>query len=642
MEENLQRILNTNRAKQFRENTDALEESLSSEGTDSLETRKPTFRVKGSIPTVNHPISEEDDKLEDLFEGIDDETAETIRETVAEVQEEKKVPDTEPEEEEETEELEELIPNPANNPSVGEQLLDKIRSILHKKDEEEYFAPAPIRVTDTEELPANNKKSRKGCAIIAGLAIGALVMLIGGKKVIKWLKENIKNDDLDTTPIATMAPDSEPTPSDALVTPEDIATAEAAQVFNPESKAAEEYNYLHSLESNTEQINLPYDEDSILNIIYTLNPSLNKASNLDIGEASSICNNIAANTITHNKKSNIYNLLNCDEETTSLLESLEDAAIKVKLENFNGEAETLGIYTAEQKAYAESNGVDISDDKHFFEVLNQVMAKIDVNDPKNVGIMVIVDAIHNGATPNLTNYINHYEDGAEAETNFRMLEQTIFSDEMLTKFAEVNTEEVIPEVAPEVAEAKGDSYYRYLQNIEQERGVTFNVDEDSIASLTSYLNGEGTFDPKEAKAIFTEIAKICKSVGVSPAFHTLVKNEKYSKLISDIEGLLNTLKVDYDYEDDKALYNYLIINLIDQHTAIINYVEDDQIAIFMAIMGMYDNYRQETYNYTWNGKNGELVGNDNPYLSCAQGVENALYDEYDAIVDYYQKKSLQR
>ena len=314
----------------------------------------------------------------------------------------------------------------------------------------------------------------------------------------------------------------------------------------------------------------------------------------------------------------------------------------MQLENFNGEAETLGLYNEEQKAYAESHGVDISDDKYFFEVLQEVVDKVDANDPKNVGIWVVIDAIHNAALPNLTNYVNHYAEGAEAETNFCMTEEKIFSNESLTKFAEMNTEEVIPEVAQEVAEAKGNSYYRYLQNIEQEHGVNFNVDEETIKTLTSYLNGEGTFDPKEAKEIFTEIAKTCKSVGVSSDFSSLIKNEKYSKLLSDVEHLLSVLKVDYNYEDDKALYNYLIINLIDQNTSLINYMEEDQIAVFMAVMGMYDNYKQETYNYTWNGKNGELVGNGNPYLTCAMGVEDTLYAEYDAIVDYYQKQSLKR
>lgn len=656
------RKLNTNRLKEFMENNDALEGALASEkAKPETAPKKPVLRVKGRIPRANSDSAAEEKKVLNPNPSVpvlelDDDFINPASLNLGNTSE------SEPTESEigsggqdPIEEDEPKVAPGIDLSAIKESIKNKLTNIFKKEpleyedeyeDEYEEEEEPEVRVTATEELPENDKKYRKGCGIIAGLTLGAIIVLIGGRRVVKWLNERTANNALDTTPSATTSPDAETVPDDALVNPDDLVTPEPTAtpevIFNPETIAHTEYSFLHSYESATEQINLPYDEDSILNLVYALNPSLNKGANLDIGEASSICNNISANTITNNKKSNLYSLLNCDTEIKSLLATLEDAAIKVKLDNFNGEAETLGLYNEEQKTYAESQGVNISDDKYFFETLQKVVDKVDVNDPKNVGIWVIIDAIHNGTTPNLNIYINHYAEGAEAETNFRMMEEKIFSDESLTKFAEINTEEVIPEVEPEVAEAKGNSYYRYLQNIEQEHGVTFNIDEETIKNLTSYLNGEGEYDPKEAKEIFEEIAKTCKSAGVSPAFDTLVKNEKYAKLLSDIEKLLSVLKVDYDYNDDKALYNYLIVNLMDQRTALINYMEEDQIAVFMAIMGMYENYQKETYNYTWNGKNGELVGNNDPYLSCAMGVEDSLYAEYDAIVDLYKKQSLKR
>ena len=711
--QNTGRKINTDRIRQVTENTDAIENALS--GTPDSVPKKGTLRVKGTIPKALSTNAENDTKILNPQEELDSETAELIRETVEEVGKGGQDPIAEASEtrlninfseigsnfiakvkavladknKETSEEIAESdkgsiekdsvsteTPNinsskTDKNTKVSKDIKNKLINIFKRKsqeDEPEEELETPTRVVAEEELE-DDKKHRKGCAIIAGLTIGAVIMLIGGIKVIKWLNERVPSVTIDPTPVSTPAPDDEQVPDDALVNPEDLVTPTATPALTQVSVdevVGSFYNHLEDLEAKSkenalnyqskmddsdnefsayEEISfiLPEGKDTIYNMYYALHPELGISSNLTIDEVITLCNQIAANCHYHYFKSNLATLLQgCDEQIVERIDKLDELAASIKLENYNGDFKE-GLYTKAEEDAAIAAGANITEGKVFFTNLESICENLSIDDVNNIPAYCILDAFYTGAASKIHTYINHFTDGANSSIEYLLKDREILNEENYQKFYAPYNTETIAKISEEEITSSTNNYYDLLSNYEKEYNITFeNVTKENIDKLYNYFNGIEVMNPEEAYNLCLEIGSKCKKAGLNPQFEKLINNSDLSNMIKEYYSKISVLKVDYDSSDDKLLYSFLG-EKITTGTAMINYADSKQNSLFVLIKAIFDTYKAETLYYVNAGKNNEFYVNGDLSFSCAMGIRDDIYSTYDTILEKYQRdESLKR
>lgn len=529
--------------------------------------------------------------------------------------------------------------------TLGSQLRNAFAELVNRfkrpSDDEEDEEEEELRVEEVEELDKKDKQTLKKALIIIGsLSLAALVFFIGKKQIDKMLAE-YKDANLDnTTTSQTVGPEVTPAPTDAPQTEESV---QEQQTLDPDVISKEIYDELLNKETDKIRFNLPDGEETIKNMVYTLNPSLGKTSNIDIGDASSILNEIAENNLVFDLNIDLSKFLyTYDEEMVNLLSDINKKALSLGKENLTIDVEALGyqgIYTEEQIANIESAGANPSDDKEFMSALENITSKYPETDVNNLLLYVYLDAIYNQCfeAEKTVNYLTHYEDGAKRDLAFRKKEDVIFSDEMLNTFASQNAP-VEDKVSDEVVTTNNNEYYTLLTQYESLYGIKFQkIDSnETINQLGRYANAKEEMNPKEFYETLKSIVETSKEAGINPRLDILFENSKYANLIAGAYNRLATLKIDREYFDDKEVAKYYAESLLDNNTSIVNIQDPEQIPVFMAMVALYDGYEDELHSYVIDGKNGEFDVNGEPYFSCAMGIRDDLWARRDNIILTYE------
>ena len=496
------------------------------------------------------------------------------------------------------------------------KILNGVRSAIKKEygeetseliadDPTEVVVETPIEVV--EEEVADEKTVSKAKEFLKRNWKNIIILVLLG--ALGWnLYHNIKNyktEDVlaDSNSVSSSSEANSDAVEDVIEKPE--VTVDAALL------AEDYYSYLLDLESRLGiKFNLPNGKDSILNVIYALNPELGEKSNIDIAQTSTICNDITANCYLNNQNSNISTLLvNGGEE----LKQLDEMAAKLGRDVLSSDTEVLG-----------EDDSRLDDDKAFYTELDRLTQLYSADDINNLPMYVIIDAIYNGASGKLVNYLNASSEAVKKDVDFRNKETVIFGK--LDEYEYANQVDTVEQVAGSEIEQIANNYYNLLLSYESEYGVRFeNVNDlNTIVDLVKSLNGEDGLSIDAASKVMENIAITCKSINALPKFDTLVKNGTYSNLLNNIENKLSKLKVDINYDDDRDLYQYLAENIVDTSSRVINTQSLDQAMIFMAVMADYEAYSDEVSSYCYYGKNGEFLVNGKEYFACAQAIDDTL------------------